>query len=212
MRDRLIAAAKSMGLQLDEAQIHKLLDYVALLDKWNGTYNLTAIRDQHEMLERHIIDSLSIARFIDEDEILDVGTGPGLPGIPLAIVFPERRFTLLDSNIKKTRFLTQAKISLHINNVTVAHERIEQFDSGKGYPLIVSRAFTSADNFAALCGPHLTEGGKLFAMKGSEAANESNLLQAPYRQSKFIQLDVPGCEAQRHLIIIENVSTHSQLN
>lgn len=200
---RLLNAATTIGISLSQEQAEKLVHYVELLARWNATYNLTAVRDPSEMLDRHIIDSLSVAPFIDADVIMDVGTGPGLPGIPLALLFPNKRFTLVDSNIKKTRFLTQALITLGLKNVEVLHTRIENLIGKRTFPLIISRAFTAADNFSELCGPCLSENGKLLAMKGSEAQNEANALKAGYIYKDIIKLDVPGCEALRHLIIIE---------
>lgn len=202
-KNRLFEAASEIGFALSDMQASALVDYVALLNKWNKTYNLTAIREPREMLERHIIDSLSMVPFIDADQVLDVGTGPGLPGIPLAIMYPDKQFSLLDSNIKKTRFLTQAAISLKLPNVEVLHQRIEDLASERKFPLIVSRAFTAANNFAELCGPCLNETGKLLAMKGSEVTNEAAQLSPKYTTKEIVKLVVPGCEAERHLIIIE---------
>jgi 16S rRNA (guanine527-N7)-methyltransferase len=200
---RLLDAASRIGISLSPEQAEQLVHYVELLFRWNSTYNLTAVRDPSEMLDRHIIDSLSVVPFIDAESVMDVGTGPGLPGIPLALLFPNKQFTLVDSNIKKTRFLTQALITLGLKNVEVVHTRIESLIGKRTFPLIISRAFTAADNFAELCGPCLSENGKLLAMKGSEAQNEANALKTGYIYKDIIKLDVPGCEAQRHLIIIE---------
>ncbi|KZY81493.1 16S rRNA methyltransferase G, partial [Oleiphilus sp. HI0071] len=157
---RLLTAATELGVLLSSTQAEQLVTYIELLARWNSTYNLTAVRDPSDMLDRHIIDSLSVVPFIDADTVMDVGTGPGLPGIPLALLYPEKQFTLVDSNIKKTRFLTQALIALGLKNVEVLHTRIENIVGVRTFPLIISRAFTAADNFAALCGPCLTENGK----------------------------------------------------
>lgn len=201
--ERIEFAAKEIGIGLNSLQVNKLVDYVALLAKWNSTYNLTAVRDPQDMLERHIIDSLSVVPFVDASPVLDVGTGPGLPGIPLAIIYENASFTLLDSNVKKTRFLTQACITLGLANVEILHQRIESLANKAFFPIVISRAFTAASNFADLCGPCLEENGKLLAMKGSEAENEAKALDDQYKISEIINLNVPGCEAQRHLIIIE---------
>lgn len=200
---RLLDAAKEIAVPLTQAQAERLVIYVELLARWNSTYNLTAVRDPSEMLDRHIIDSLSVVPFIDADSVMDVGTGPGLPGIPLALLYPDKKFTLVDSNIKKTRFLTQALITLGLKNVEVLHTRIENIVGKRSFPLIISRAFTATDNFAELCGPCLTDNGKLLAMKGSEAQNEADALGSGYLNKEIIKLTVPGCEAARHLIIIE---------
>lgn len=204
--ERINRAASEIGLDLSEKQNTALIQYVELLARWNSTYNLTAVRDPSEMLDRHIIDSLSVVPFVDAATVMDVGTGPGLPGIPLAVMYPEKFFVLLDSNIKKTRFLTQASITLGLSNVEVIHERIENLIGKREFPLIISRAFTAAHNFARLCGPCLAKDGKLLAMKGSEAENEAAELPDGYRSKEIIKLSVPGCEAQRHLIIIEKTA------
>ncbi|KZZ57160.1 hypothetical protein A3760_30585, partial [Oleiphilus sp. HI0122] len=184
---RLLTAATELGVLLSSTQAEQLVTYIELLARWNSTYNLTAVRDPSDMLDRHIIDSLSVVPFIDADTVMDVGTGPGLPGIPLALLYPEKQFTLVDSNIKKTRFLTQALIALGLKNVEVLHTRIENIVGVRTFPLIISRAFTAADNFAALCGPCLTENGKLLAMKGSEAQNEADTLGPGYMYKEIIK-------------------------
>lgn len=200
---RLSQAATELGISLSSDQCKSMVDYVVLLNKWNKTYNLTAIRKPAAMLERHIIDSISIASYVDQFPVLDVGTGPGLPGIPLAILNPEKKCVLLDSNIKKTRFITQAVITLGLKNVEVVHARIEEFEQKAAFPIVVSRAFTAANQFSRLCSPFLAEHGRLFAMKGTESKAEVEELDPSFSVTQTIKLNVPGCEAQRHLIIIE---------
>jgi 16S rRNA (guanine527-N7)-methyltransferase len=204
---RLHEAAKEIGIELSPAQAQAMVDYVVLLNKWNKTYNLTAIRKPAAMLERHIIDSIVIAPYVNDSPVLDVGTGPGLPGIPLAILNPKKQFFLLDSNIKKTRFITQAVIALGIQNVEVVHARIEEFPNRAQFPIVVSRAFTAANNFAKLCSPYLSKNGRLFAMKGTDSKDEVEELDADFKVAQTIKLNVPGCEAQRHLIIIEKTES-----
>jgi len=143
---RLDTAAESFGLSKNDQAWAKLLDYLALLQKWNKTYNLTAIRDVDEMFIKHILDSLSVAPHIESKRLIDVGTGGGLPGIPLAILFPERQIDLLDSNSKKTRFLVQAKAELGLQNVEVIHHRVEAYHPETLYDGVVSRAFASLDD------------------------------------------------------------------
>ena len=203
LQARLHEAAKEIGIELSNDQARSMVAYVALLNKWNKTYNLTAIRKPSAMLERHIIDSISIAPFINNSPVLDVGTGPGLPGIPLAILNPTKSFVLIDSNIKKTRFITQAVIALGIKNVEVVHARIEQYERTAAFPIVVSRAFTAANNFVQLCSSYLSEHGQLFAMKGTDSKEEVEEIDRAFRINQTIKLSVPGCEAQRHLIIIE---------
>lgn len=207
----LKSAAGKLNVELSEPQIEQLLKYLQLLSKWNRTYNLTAVRDPEEMLWRHLVDALSVVPFIKGPKVLDVGTGPGLPGIPLAIVYSGISFSLLDSNIKKTRFLTQSAIELGLKNVEVLHTRVELQPSDKVYDQILSRAFASLDKMVDLCHPLLSPTGQFLAMKGQQPIDEQEDLarrfQDRFRISEDLNLDVPGCEGQRHLIIIEPCST-----
>ncbi|MGI0118605.1 16S rRNA (guanine(527)-N(7))-methyltransferase RsmG [Zooshikella sp. RANM57] len=201
----LVNGIKQMGLTLATDQIDALMTYLGLLVKWNQAYNLTAIRDPNTMVKRHLLDSLSVTPYIDKDHILDVGTGPGLPGIPLALFFPEKQFTLLDSNGKKTRFLTQAKIQLELDNVIVVQSRAEEFEVEQTFDIIVSRAFASLcdmlQNTHHLC----ADEGCFLAMKGLYPEAEIAQLDSKMaEQIEAYQLSVPGCDAQRHLIKISN--------
>jgi len=200
--EQLNSAAKVIGIDLSTLQSNKLIDYLELLIKWNKAYNLTAIRDPKEMLVKHLIDSLSIAPFIEGKNILDVGTGPGLPGIPMAILFPEIKFLLLDSNGKKTRFLTQSKITLGLDNVDILHGRVEAADNTKRFDQILSRAFTALDNMVFICKHLLSDNGRFLAMKGLQPKEEIEAMPESFSVEKSIPLVVPGCEDQRHLIII----------
>ena len=148
--EELQQGARELGVDLSEQQQAQLLAYLALLIKWNKAYNLTAVRDPDEMVSRHLLDSLSVVPFVAEagDNWLDVGSGGGMPGIPLAILFPERRFTLLDSNGKKTRFLTQVKLELKLANLDVIHSRVEAFTPEQPFSGICSRAFSSLEDFS----------------------------------------------------------------
>jgi 16S rRNA (guanine527-N7)-methyltransferase len=139
----LRSGIKDQSLTLSDIQVKLLLDYLRLLQKWNSAYNLTAIREPEKMLHLHLLDSLSIIPFVKGGNVLDVGTGPGLPGIPLAIVYPERNFTLMDSNGKKTRFLFQVKNELGLGNVKEIQSRVEAYQPTKQFDAITSRAFTS---------------------------------------------------------------------
>ncbi|KZY29274.1 16S rRNA methyltransferase G [Oleiphilus sp. HI0081] len=199
-------AAEKIGITLNEEQNGLLLDYLELLIKWNKAYNLTAIRDPEEMLIKHLVDSLSIAPYIKGQDIADIGTGPGLPGIPMAILFPEKRFLLVDSNGKKTRFLTQSKITLSLANIEIVHGRVESVAQDKQFDQIMSRAFTALDNMVKLCKHLLTEKGEFLAMKGLHPKDEINALPIDYHVKNAIKLCVPACEEDRHLIIIEKTS------
>ncbi len=148
--EELSLGARSLGVALSDAQHGQLLAYLALLVKWNKAYNLTAVRDPDEMVSRHLLDSLSVVPFVAAGGArwLDVGSGGGMPGVPLAILFPERQFTLLDSNGKKTRFLTQVKLELKLANLEVIHSRVEQLQPPQPFDGIVSRAFSSLEDFS----------------------------------------------------------------
>ena len=142
LRAQLEAGCAELGLDLSETQIRQLLDYLALLVKWNKVYNLTALRDPAQMLSKHLLDSLALIPYLDAESLLDVGTGAGLPGIPVAICRPQMAVTLLDSNAKKTRFLQQVKAELKLSNVTIVHGRVEQVDLPK-FAINTARAFAS---------------------------------------------------------------------
>ncbi|MCP5169454.1 MAG: 16S rRNA (guanine(527)-N(7))-methyltransferase RsmG [Hahellaceae bacterium] len=203
---RLSQGIEQLGLVISAEKQQKLLDYLDLLVKWNGAYNLTAVRDPEEMLERHLLDSLSVVPYVQGPRLLDVGTGPGLPGIPLAICFPEIHVTLLDSNGKKTRFLTQAKMSLRLENVEVFYGRAEACRS-EPFDQIVSRAFSSLENMVNWTRHLLAEDGHFLAMKGLHPGEEIEHLPVGFAVKTSHRLDVPSCEGERHLIIISS-QTH----
>jgi 16S rRNA (guanine527-N7)-methyltransferase len=191
-----------MGLNLTAEQKQKLLGYLALLNKWNSTYNLTAVRDPQEMVPRQLLDALSILHLMKGKGILDVGTGPGLPGIPLAIVLPQLQFTLLDSNGKKTRFVQQAKMELQLDNVTVVHSRIEQLPTDNRFDTITSRAFSSLQKFVELSLPLLSEEGILVAMKGTLPKQEISAVEAMGLNVIPSGLRIPLTTAERHAVVV----------
>jgi 16S rRNA (guanine527-N7)-methyltransferase len=195
---------KKLNIELSEDKIDKLLAYHALLVKWNKAYNLTAVRDPEEMIRRHLLDSLSILPHIEGDTILDVGTGPGLPGIPMSICFPEKNFTLLDSNGKKTRFLVQAKIELKLENMTPVQARIESFEHDK-FDAITSRAFATLKDMVDGSIHLLKDDGFFFAMKGLYPTDEIGQLDNRTTVLDCFALHVPGEEAERHLVKIKKV-------
>lgn len=201
----IATGASEMGLQLTEAQVNQLTDYLLLLAKWNKAYNLTAVRDIQQMIPRHLLDSLSIVPYVEGDSILDVGTGPGLPGIPLAICFPDKQLTLLDSNGKKTRFLVQAKTALQLNNVQVVQKRVEEFQVDKPFDIIVSRAFSALQDMVKWTQHLLNPQGYFYAMKGVYPVEEiQQAEQFSTKLVKSIPLDVANCEGERHLVILRN--------
>ncbi|MCY1478175.1 Ribosomal RNA small subunit methyltransferase G [compost metagenome] len=207
--DELARGAETLGLSLDENTRQRLLDYLALLAKWNKAYNLTAVRDVDEMVSRHLLDSLSIVpkfQAAGGERWLDVGSGGGMPGIPLAILFPEKRLTLLDSNGKKTRFLTQVKLELRLDNLEVIHSRVEAFQPAQAFNGIVSRAFSSLEDFCNWT-RHLGDGEtRWLAMKGVRPEDELAALPEDFRVEAEHALTVPGCQGQRHLLILRRTA------
>ncbi len=199
---RLRTGLDALSLPLSDKQVTQLLDYLSLLQKWNRAYNLTAVRDPQEMLYLHLLDSLSITNYIAGDELIDVGTGPGLPGIPLAICFPDRSFTLLDSNGKKTRFLFQAKNSLKLANVREIQSRVEAYQPDKPFDAVMSRAFSSLADMVEKCTHLLAPGGRFYAMKGQFPEQELSELPKHYNVIASHRLEVPGVDGQRHLVEI----------
>lgn len=197
--DRLQQGIQKLGLEIDADTQQKLIDYLKLMIKWNKAYNLTAIRELDSMVIRHLLDSLSILPYIDASPVLDVGTGAGLPGIPLALCRPDYQFVLLDSNGKKTRFLTQAKIELAIDNIEVIHSRIEDYQPGNSFEIITCRAFAALNTILDRTQHLVTSTTRIMAMKGKEAMPE---LAEGYRQQNVYKLQVPWLDEERHLIEI----------
>nr|WP_167363094.1 16S rRNA (guanine(527)-N(7))-methyltransferase RsmG [Pseudomonas straminea] len=202
--EELQQGARELGVDLTERQQAQLLGYLALLIKWNKAYNLTAVRDPDEMVSRHLLDSLSVVPFVAEagDNWLDVGSGGGMPGIPLAILFPERRFTLLDSNGKKTRFLTQVKLELKLANLEVIHSRVEAFTPEQPFNGICSRAFSSLQDFSNWTRHLGDDHTQWLAMKGVHPDDELQALPGDFSLTATHVLKVPGCQGQRHLLIL----------
>lgn len=192
----------ALSCKPSESQLSHLKQYVELLNRWNKTYNLTSVREPNDMIPLHIFDSLVVADFIKGDNCLDVGSGGGLPTIPLAIMQPERQFTALDTNGKKTRFIQQAVIELGLKNVTVVHDRVEKWKSDTSFDAIISRAFASIHDFVSSSSMHLAENGTMFAMKGQYPTAEMQYLPKGFQLKTSHQLDVPMVEGERHLLEI----------
>ncbi|WP_445355350.1 16S rRNA (guanine(527)-N(7))-methyltransferase RsmG [Microbulbifer sp. EKSA008] len=199
-RPRLLEAAAQMSVLLSDRQQDQLLEYLALFARWNSAYNLSAIRDPEQMLERHIIDSLSVVNLCGEGSLIDVGSGGGLPGIPLAIVHPERAITLLDSNGKKTRFLFQVASTLPLPNITVVNERVEAFVPELSFAGVVSRAFASIEDMVNGSEHMLAPRGRFYAMKGKLPEDELSALPKGIKVEQVHRLSVPGCDGERHMI------------
>ncbi|MGC8119607.1 16S rRNA (guanine(527)-N(7))-methyltransferase RsmG [Marinobacter sp. VGCF2001] len=197
-----------MNLSFSDHQQHQLLAFLALLNKWNKAYNLTAVRDPQTMVSRQLLDSLSVLPWVTTDYLLDVGAGGGLPGIPLAIVFPDKHFTLLDSNGKKTRFLNQCVLELGLKNVEVIHGRAEDCQPAQRFTQISSRAFTALENLVAWCEDLLAPEGEFLAMKGLYPEDEVAALPAGWKVESSHSLNVPGADGERHLLIVARAEQH----
>ncbi|MFU6374763.1 16S rRNA (guanine(527)-N(7))-methyltransferase RsmG [Metapseudomonas otitidis] len=202
--EELTQGAATLGVALDARQHELLMGYLALLIKWNKAYNLTAVRNPDEMVSRHLLDSLSVVPFVAErgNDWLDVGSGGGMPGVPLAILFPERRFTLLDSNGKKTRFLTQVKLELGLDNLGVVNARVEAFRPEQPFAGIVSRAFSALEDFANWTRHLGDRDTHWLAMKGLRPDDELARMPDDFKVEAEHTLAVPGCQGQRHLLIL----------
>lgn len=189
-----------MAVATDVPTQERLLAYLELMIKWNKAYNLTAVRDPQQMVTRHLLDSLSIAPYIRGAKLIDVGTGGGLPGVPMSILFPEREFHLLDSNGKKTRFLFQVKTALGLDNMKVHQARVEAFDSQTPFDAVLSRAFASLEDMVDGCRHLLSSGGHFLAMKGAYPGEEIAVVEDRCQLEAVHILNVPGLDEQRHLV------------
>jgi 16S rRNA (guanine527-N7)-methyltransferase len=204
---RLADGIAAIGLNIPLETQALLLRYLALIQKWNSVHNLTALRDPETMLVRHLLDSLAIAPHIDGKRIADVGSGAGLPGIPLALAHPECYVALIESNHKKAIFLQQVRIELDIKNIEVVAGRVENFRFEEGFDIVISRAFSDLTDFVKLSAHLCKPGGKLFAMKGIYPHEELSQLPAQFTVEKELPIAVPGLAADRHLIVIKRNCT-----
>jgi 16S rRNA (guanine527-N7)-methyltransferase len=205
---QLITGANALGISLSDRQRKRLVDYLALLLKWNSVYNLTAIREPAQMVSHHLLDSLAaVPAFAGAQRVLDVGAGGGLPGIVLAIwaadEYPDMRIVLVDTVHKKTAFLTQVKAELGLANVTVYTARVEQLPVTEEFDVITSRAFAELKDFIAWSSHLLAKDGCFIAMKGVMPHDEVTRLPAGWKVGKAQALTVPGLDAQRNLLFIE---------
>jgi 16S rRNA (guanine527-N7)-methyltransferase len=201
--EQLQRGLDALGLALPESARERLLAYLALLLKWNRSVNLTAIRDEAQAVSHHLLDSLAVAPHLVAGRLADIGSGGGLPGIPLAIADPKRAVVLVETSQKKAAFLRQAVIELALANVQVESRRVETWQPGEGFPLVVSRAFAELGDFVRWAGHLLAPGGVMVAMKGVYPDEEIAGLPAGFRLGSALRLHVPGVDAARHLLFIE---------
>jgi 16S rRNA (guanine527-N7)-methyltransferase len=200
--DKLANGLNALPLELDANVQSRLNDFIHLLVKWNRAYNLTAVRQPEQMVPRHLLDSLVIGPYLQGPSILDVGTGAGLPGIPLALAYPDHHFTLLDSNGKKIRFVTQAVAELGLANVDVIQSRAEAFQPAGRFDTITARAYASIEELVSQTKHLLADGGQYLIMKGVYPVAEVEAMPTGYRIEASHQLNVPKLDAERHLLIV----------
>jgi 16S rRNA (guanine527-N7)-methyltransferase len=200
---QLAQGIAELGLQVPADIQARLNDYLALIEKWNRVHNLTAVRDSAKMVSVHALDSLAILPHLQAASVLDVGSGAGLPGIPLALMWPRARVVLLDSNHKKAAFLRQAAIELGLKNVEVVCERVEMWESPQKFELVISRAFSDLPEFLKLAGRLCADDGVVAAMKGVYPDEELAQLPAAFKLRAAIPLKVPGLSAERHLVVLD---------
>ena len=194
----------AMQLDVSPAQQEKLIDYLALMFKWNAVYNLTSLRDPMQMVTHHLLDSLAaVPAFARARNVLDVGSGGGLPGIVLAIVRPDMKVSMIDTVHKKTAFLTQVKAELELANVTVYTARVEQLQVSDKFDVITSRAFADLSDFVNWSCHLLADGGRYIALKGVAPKDEQERIPADWTVTKVEPLEVPRLGAERHLVFIE---------
>lgn len=200
--DALIAAAAELHVELEQVAAHKLLRLLDELDEWNRHTNLTAIREREQQITKHLLDSLSIQPFLRGASILDFGTGAGFPGLPLALVNPQRRFTLLDATAKKLRFVAHAAAALGLDNVETVHARAETYQPPQRFDTVLARAVGPLERLVDWCGHLCVSGGRLLAMKGRYPEEELRHLPSGWKIAAVHPLVVPGLDEQRHLVEI----------
>jgi 16S rRNA (guanine527-N7)-methyltransferase len=195
----LVEGIEALKLKVNDQQIDQLLAFIDLIQKWNKAYNLTAIKDKQDMVSLHLLDSLTVLPYLQGDRIIDIGTGAGLPGIPLAICRPDLNFTLLDSNAKKTRFVQQAVLELKLTNVEIRQSRVEDFHPNIHFDTVITRAFAELARIVELNQHLLAKNGMILAMKGQFSESEIAKIKLP---ATVIPVRIPGIEAERNLVLI----------
>ncbi len=199
MRDRLDAGLRSLSVDVSAGQVESLIAFLVLIQKWGKAYNLTAIREMSEAIDLHLLDSLTVSPFLDGGRVMDVGTGAGLPGIPLAIVHPDKRFVLLDSSAKKVRFVRHAIMELGLANVEAVASRVEDYRPSVGFDLVLARAFSSLSEIRTMVAHLLGSEGRVLALKGQYPRGEVEALQGAV-DVRVHALAIPGLAVERHLV------------
>lgn len=206
-KESLLQGAKKQSVDLTALQLEQLMLYITEFEKWNKAYNLSAVRDLQQMIPRHLLDSLSVVPWLQQhlelESIIDVGTGGGLPGIPLAIMFPQRRWTLLDSNGKKMRFLFHIKNLLKPDNVHIENRRVETFQPEQLFDAVISRAFASLQDMTQGCAHLLKDQGVFLAMKGLFPQDELAPIEDKIKLLETHKLVVADTEGERHLLVLQ---------
>ncbi|WP_334030650.1 16S rRNA (guanine(527)-N(7))-methyltransferase RsmG [Alteromonas sp. P256] len=196
----LASGLEALSLDLTDKQQQQLVEFVLLIDKWNKAYNLTSVRCPKQMMVKHILDSLAIVPHLTGENIIDVGTGPGLPGMPLAIAFPDKTFTLLDSLGKRVRFMTQCVHTLKLTNVTPVNSRVENHVGDKPYDIVLSRAFASLKDMLHWCEHLVDSDGQFLALKGQFPQSEIDEVSDHFQVVNTENITVPNLDGERHLV------------
>lgn len=205
LNEILLQGCEKLALDITTEQADKLTGYVQRIDKWNKAYNLTSVRDPEQMMVKHILDSLAVTRFVSGKRVIDVGTGPGLPGMPLAIMLPDIKFTLLDSLGKRVRFMKQCAFELGLTNVTPVHSRVEEHEPAQPYDIVLSRAFASLKDMLHWCQHLVDSSGVFFALKGQFPQSEIDEVSDHFQIGSVEALSVPDLTGERHLVTIRKV-------
>lgn len=200
LEQNILRGLDGLGLSHDAGKITSLLSFLELLNKWNSSFNLSGVSDIESMVSLHLLDSLALSPYLDGNYIIDVGTGAGLPGIPLAIMHPDKHFVLLDSNGKKTRFLFQVKVALELSNISIENCRIEHYQNKQQIDMVMCRAFSSLAEMLEKTQHLIRPNTKLLAMKGRYPEAELADIPTSFRVSAIVKLDIPDNPSERHLI------------
>ena len=205
LRTELDALLAQTDLNIDEQQISQLVELVELLAKWTKAYNLTSVRDPSQMLVKHIMDSVVVSPHLSGQRFIDVGTGPGLPGLPLAILNPDKQFVLLDSLGKRLRFIRQAILSLGLKNVEIVQSRVEEYQPEDRFDCVLSRAFASLEDMLSWCHHLPNENGHFLALKGQYPESEITNLDSKFEFIESVTLDVPELDGERCLVKVKRI-------